>query len=292
MIKGSLVTLSTLLSLFAVTLGIVSVASAQEEQGVQSLVVERSEDRLSAAASWDRGGVEHQIFSVVEKVRAGESDPDGDGVKNDSFRLVGGLLSGDVASLEITDLDPTRNYRYTVHGAIADGAGGWTLSVDAVEDELSAVEMDREALAALYDATDGANWRESANWLSDAPLDEWHGVKTDSDGRVVEVDLWLNKMVGQIPAELGNLAKLERLNLMLNGLNGAIPSELGTLSDLEELTLLGNKLTGEIPSELGDLANLEKLYLSVGNQYTGCIPAALENVATNDLSELGLPFCS
>ena len=38
---------------------------------------------------------------------------------------------------------------------------------------------DRAALVALYSATDGASWKNSANWLSDAPLDEWYGVTTD-----------------------------------------------------------------------------------------------------------------
>ena len=46
------------------------------------------------------------------------------------------------------------------------------------------VETDRETLVALYNATDGENWNESNNWLSDAPLGEWEGVTTDSDGRV------------------------------------------------------------------------------------------------------------
>ncbi|MYA61751.1 MAG: hypothetical protein F4X94_04170 [Dehalococcoidia bacterium] len=108
----------------------------------------------------------------------------------------------------------------------------------------------------------------------------------------MEVSLWLNKLEGELPSELGNLAKLERLSLPLNSLSGDVPSELGMLSNLKELILIGNRLTGEIPVELGGLTNLEKLYLSVGNQFTGCIPSALQNVAVNDLSELGLPFCS
>ena len=45
-------------------------------------------------------------------------------------------------------------------------------------------ETDREALVALYNATDGENWNEIANWLGDAPLDEWEGVTTNDDGRV------------------------------------------------------------------------------------------------------------
>ena len=43
-------------------------------------------------------------------------------------------------------------------------------------------KTDREALVALYNATDGENWNRSDNWLSDAPLGEWEGVTTDDDG--------------------------------------------------------------------------------------------------------------
>ena len=44
---------------------------------------------------------------------------------------------------------------------------------------------------------------ESDNWLSDAPLGEWHGVITDDDGRVTELNLEPNGLSGEIPPELG-----------------------------------------------------------------------------------------
>lgn len=128
------------------------------------------------------------------------------------------------------------------------------------------MERDRGALVALYEATDGANWTDNANWLSDRPFGEWYGVFTDSDGRVVILYLSENQLSGRIPPELGNLADLERLWLNHNHLNGPIPPELGSL------------------------ANLEWLFLG-GNQLGGCIPDGLGDVAFNDLDELGLPFC-
>ena len=45
-----------------------------------------------------------------------------------------------------------------------------------------AVQRDRAALVALYEATDGANWKYDYYWLSDVPLNEWYGVTTDVDG--------------------------------------------------------------------------------------------------------------
>ena len=125
---------------------------------------------------------------------------------------------------------------------------------------------DRAALVALYNATDGANWRNNGNWLSNAPMGEWHGVTTDSDGRVTYLKLNDNQLTGEIPAELGDLTNLGWL-----GLND-------------------NQLTGEIPAELGDLSRLWRLYLS-SNQLTGCIPSGLRNIQDIDLGQLGLPFC-
>ena len=122
-------------------------------------------------------------------------------------------------------------------------------------------ETDREALVALYNATDGENWTFSDNWLSDAPLGEWAGVYTDDDGRVIWLALTGNGLSGEIPAELGSLSNLIQLWLGQNQLSGEIPAELGSLSDLEWLYLDGNDLSGEIPAELGSLSNLEVLYL-------------------------------
>ena len=46
-----------------------------------------------------------------------------------------------------------------------------------------------------------------------------------------------------------------------------------------------------IPAELGNLANLERIRLAGNPGLTGCIPAALRDVATNDFDDLALPFC-
>ena len=35
--------------------------------------------------------------------------------------------------------------------------------------------IEREALIALYNATDGDNWENNTNWCSDKPLNEWYG---------------------------------------------------------------------------------------------------------------------
>ena len=87
-------------------------------------------------------------------------------------------------------------------------------------------ETDREALVALYNATNGENWRNNDNWLSDAPLGEWYGVNTNDDGRVKTLAFDGNGLSGEIPAELGSLSNLKQLHLHSNELSGCVPSSL------------------------------------------------------------------
>ena len=126
---------------------------------------------------------------------------------------------------------------------------------------------------ALLASRDTLSVDQSLNWDEDLPIDEWKGVEL-ADGRVVELRMSSEGIVGTIPSELGSLANLQGLWLYDNGLTGEIPPELGGLSNLTELFLSGNQLTGEIPPELGGLSNLTELFLS-GNQLTGEIPPEL-----------------
>jgi len=159
-----------------------------------------------------------------------------------------------------------------------------------------------DALVAVYDSTDGANWKPPplqwlVQWLeaSSTPC-QWYGVTcssrivgSDTVTNVTGLDLWDNNLAGTIPPAIGDLSELSSLDLSYNLLTGNIPPELGYLNKLEELWLSGdgdsNRLSGPIPAELGDLVSLHELGLD-GNVLTGTIPATFNKLT--ELVELDL----
>ena len=150
---------------------------------------------------------------------------------------------------------------------------------------------DRPVLVKLYNSTDGDNWRNNDNWLSDRPLATWYGVEVDAKGKVTHLDLRGNDLHGRLIPELGQLDRLIFLDLSHNELFGPIPSEVGRLNRLRRLSFQSNHLTGEIPVKLAELNGLWILYLD-GNEISGPIPDAIGqmtnlqqlNLAGNNLS--------
>ena len=238
------------------------------------------------------------------------ADPDGDAlgfagvssdtlvvavrVSGDTVRLVG-VARGD-AAVAVTATDP------------GDLSARQSFAVEVPDPQ-------RAILAAFYESTGGDEWQRNDNWLTDAPLGEWYGLRVDTGEWVSAILLARNGLTGRLPAELGDLARLNALFLARNELGGPIPAELGKLVDLQSLVLSDNRLTGRIPAELGELSGLSYLWLHAnrlegpippelgslaallhldlsGNRLTGPIPGALGNLASltalsvsgNDLS--------
>ncbi|WP_299894931.1 T9SS type A sorting domain-containing protein [uncultured Aquimarina sp.] len=136
---------------------------------------------------------------------------------------------------------------------------------------------DKEALLALYNATDGANWSEP--WDLSTDYRTWKGLTFDENGRVSKISLFGQGMNGSIPPEIEDLTELKNLFIGAEeNLIGPIPSEIGNLGKLESLSFFGNSLSGEIPSSLGNLSNLKNLFFSQ-NKLTGEIPASLGNLS-------------
>ena len=136
----------------------------------------------------------------------------------------------------------------------------------AVPDQANNPGLMRDCTALLA-AKDTLSGSAALNWSSDTAITGWDGVTTG-----------------------GTPSRVTKLLLPSKSLSGSIPGELGGLSGLTHLDLSSNSLKGEIPWELGMLSNLTDIRLS-GNSLISCIPPALKDVTTNDLSSLNLLYC-
>ena len=205
---------------------------------------------------------------------------------NDNTSLTGTLPQS------LTGLTKLSHFQFHNTGLCAPLDGAFQTWLQGIEDTGGSncsgggtLSTDRDALVALYNATDGDSWTDRTNWLTDADLSTWHGV-TVSDGRVTQLEFYRNNLSGTIPAALGGLSSLQKLKLGGNELSGSIPAALGNLPNLEILWLGGNALSGSIPSELGNLFSLQELRLS-GNELSGSIPPALGDLSNLEILWLG-----
>ena len=160
---------------------------------------------------------------------------------------------------------------------------------------------DYDALIFLYDALKGIKWTNSTNWDDpDVPLSKWHGIKVNICGRIEEICLKDNKLIGELPESdrwcaLTN--HLKRLYLSNNSLIKSIPKAIGSLTNLEELNLSWNKLTGTIPEGIYDIKTLKIIRLD-NNRLSGPISEDINKLTSleyidcsrNLLSGL-IPYC-
>ena len=248
--------------------------------------------RVSIGAGTDEGGATSHAVSVnaVGNENASIPDFDGDGTIGFGDLLIFAEAFGSSRG------DDDYNATYDLNG---DGNIGFADLLIFAENFGKKAEVsydDRSALVAFYHATDGPNWKNSENWLTDAPLGDWFGVDTDGEGRVVRLAMsyydyqtkqWIsNNVSGPLPAELGNLTSLEHVQFFNNSLSGPIPPELGKLANLTYLDFNGNDLSGPIPPELGGLSKLTSLNLH-NNDLSGPIPPELGGLSNLTLLWLG-----
>ncbi|GMI67887.1 sucrose-induced receptor kinase 1 [Hibiscus trionum] len=95
------------------------------------------------------------------------------------------------------------------------------------------------------------------------------------------LDLSDNTLIGDLPSEIGNIARLKLLNLAGNELSGQLPSELSKLSNLEYLDLSRNNFKGKIPDKLS--TSLNEFNVS-NNDLSGPIPENLRGFPRSSFS--------
>jgi Leucine-rich repeat (LRR) protein len=131
-----------------------------------------------------------------------------------------------------------------------------------------------DALVDLYHSTNGSNWTDHTNWLTENT--PWFGVAIDN-GHVTDIYLTENALAGAIPASIGNLTGLVNLFLGMNQLTGPIPATIGNLTSLQWLALWINQLDGPIPDEIGNMTSLRSLGVGA-NDLSGPIPSTIGNL--------------
>ncbi|GLJ42333.1 hypothetical protein SUGI_0876620 [Cryptomeria japonica] len=99
------------------------------------------------------------------------------------------------------------------------------------------------------------------------------------------LDLSDNRFNGTIPSPFSQLPNLESLFLAINNLYGNIPNNWGQAKHLGQLVLSENMLSGKIPNSLGDLTQLRVLALD-HNQLSGKIPGSLGRCETLEVLDL------
>jgi Leucine-rich repeat (LRR) protein len=164
-------------------------------------------------------------------------------------------------------------------------------------------EVEYNALEALYNSTDGENWRwlpdtggNASHWHFPATVEEpcgavtWEGLRcnvTDvEDDHAVAggagcyiraLSLETHNLVGFVPSSLGTLSQLEILDLSYNSITGSLPGELGGMMSLIWFDLVFNFVSQQLPSEIAKLNALEGFYMSY-NAVHGTIPSEIGNM--------------
>jgi len=145
-------------------------------------------------------------------------------------------------------------------------------------------QAEKNALIALYNATNGSNWTNNTNWNTTQPVANWYGITvTDIGGQdhVTEIKFSSfagNNLNGTLPTEIGDFPELTTLEIEHNSsLTGNIPVQIGNLAKLKFLSFWNVNLTGTIPTEIGNLTNLEVISLE-NNNLTGDIPTSFVNL--------------
>jgi hypothetical protein len=157
----------------------------------------------------------------------------------------------EVAAAAISSSDPFLQAAFWLTGTDTDNAKEFSVT--------------RFALAVAYYTDAGTNWMNSTNWLSNSYHCDWFGVgccdhiigstlcQIDSFGRVIELDLFRNNLVGPVPESVALFPYLQTLYFSENSLTGSLPTAaLASLKNFSKLYLSYNYLTGNIPSELGN----------------------------------------
>ena len=169
-----------------------------------------------------------------------------------------GAFSTTVESLQ-------ENTTYSWCAYACDASGNYTYgSTKTFTTSNTEAQSERDILIAFYNATNGDNWINNENWCTNAPLEDWYGVRTSpQDGTVMYIDL------GE------------------NGLNGY--ADLKGLNNLQSLSLENNQLSSVDVSNIASLVSLRCYQSNISFlNLEGCVKLSSLECNNNELSSLNI----
>ncbi len=142
--------------------------------------------------------------------------------------------------------------------------------------------VDFSALRALYQSTEGFNWKDNAGWkegqtnIFSNPCN-WFGVSCNESNRVDSISMNFNRLNGILPNEIGDIDSLVYLDISWNPISGSFPDSISKLKVLNYIDMSLGDFDIPINEAIGGVLNLEYLNLEF-NEIIGTLPESLGNL--------------
>lgn len=163
---------------------------------------------------------------------------------------------------------------------IAITSGAKVAKIIVTQAGYTGLQLDQQALVALYNSAGGATWTTTWN-LSTTVSSSWKGITISTvagESRVTGLNLGANNLVGTLPKELGQLSELKNLVLNNNLLTGGLPASIANMTNLTEISMQVNPgfFNGPLPTSISQLKLLTVLNLNTTG-LNGAFPTWISN---------------
>lgn len=141
-------------------------------------------------------------------------------------------------------------------------------------------DIERAALQAFYNSTNGAEWRENVRWeqedIDNYPNSTLSGI-TIANGDITRLNINNFNLQGTLPQEINNLTQLQFLSITYNsGITGEVP-DWSSLVNLTYMHLNNLRFSDDFPQWIGALTNLQSLYM-IDTGLTGKLPGDISKL--------------
>lgn len=136
-------------------------------------------------------------------------------------------------------------------------------------------------LKQIYESTNGQNWTNNDNWLTDKPIGDWYGLTLTEDGYVKSLDLQDNNLTGSF--HMTSLKEITNINLNNNKLEDIyIETQKVTNIEFEDCIIDYGDLSTYGP-DLVTIRNNKEM----GSLFINCETLIVDNC---NFGEVHLPF--